>query len=308
VAMNLSLAKTIEGFSVFAKAEKPDLIVVHGDRIEAMAGAIVGALNNIRVAHIEGGEVSGTIDELIRHSVSKMSHIHFVSNGKAKVRLIQMGEIPDSIFVIGSPDVDLMLSDKLPSIEKVKSYYGVDFSNYGIAMFHPVTTEIDNMALYAETFVDSLIQFDQELVVIFPNNDLGSSFILEQYKRLEGNSSFRVFPSIRFEYFLTLLKNASFMVGNSSAGIREAPYYGIPVVNIGTRQLNRALHQDIINCGYNKDEIIEALSLAIISNFEKEDLYGQGKSDQMFLEVLQSERFWEINRQKQFIDIGQTIL
>ncbi len=306
--MDLSLAKTIEGFSAFVKAEKPDLIVVHGDRIEAMAGAIVGALNNIRVAHIEGGEVSGTIDELIRHSVSKMSHIHFVSNGKAKVRLIQMGEIPDSIFVIGSPDVDLMLSDKLPSIEKVKSYYGVDFSNYGIAMFHPVTTEIDNMALYAETFVDSLIQFDQELVVIFPNNDLGSSFILEQYKRLEGNSSFRVFPSIRFEYFLTLLKNASFMVGNSSAGIREAPYYGIPVVNIGTRQLNRALHQDIINCGYGKDEIIEALSLAIISNFEKEDLYGQGKSDQMFLEVLQSERFWEINRQKQFIDIGQTIL
>jgi len=305
--MDLSLAKTIEGFSAFVKAEKPDLIVVHGDRIEAMAGAIVGALNNIRVAHIEGGEVSGTIDELIRHSVSKMSHIHFVSNEKAKVRLIQMGEIPDSIWVIGSPDVDLMLSDKLPTIEKVKSYYELDFPDYGIAMFHPVTTEIDKMAHHAEVFVDALIQFDKKLVVIFPNNDLGSSFILEQYKRLEGNSNFRVFPSIRFEYFLTLLKNASYMVGNSSAGIREAPYYGIPVVNIGTRQLNRALHQDIINCGYTKNEIIEALSLAAISKFEKEDLYGQGKSDQMFLEVLQCERFWEINRQKQFLDIGQTI-
>jgi len=300
--MDLSLAKTIEGFSAFVKAEKPDLIVVHGDRIEAMAGAIVGALNNIRVAHIEGGEVSGTIDELIRHSVSKMSHIHFVSNEKAKVRLIQMGEIPDSILVIGSPDVDLMLSDKLPSIEKVKSYYEIDFSSYGIAMFHPVTTENDQMAHYAEVFVDALIEFDQKLVVIFPNNDLGSSFILEQYKRLVDYPNFKVFPSIRFEYFLTLLKNASFMVGNSSAGIREAPYYGIPVVNIGTRQLNRALHQDIINCGYSREEILQALSLAFISRFEKEDLFGKGKSDELFLEAIKSDKFWAINHQKQFID------
>ena len=301
--MDLSLAKTIEGFSEFVKKELPDLIVVHGDRIEAMAGAIVGALNNIRVAHIEGGEVSGTIDELIRHAVSKMSHIHFVSNDKAKERLIQMGEIPDAILVIGSPDVDLMLSDKLPSIEKVKSYYEVSFESYGIAMFHPVTTEFDRMEHYAKDFVDALLEFNKELVVIFPNNDLGSSFILEQYKRLEGNPNFRVFPSIRFEYFLTLLKNAKFMMGNSSAGLREAPYYGIPVVNIGTRQLNRALHADIINCGYGKEEILQALSLAIISRFEKEDLFGKGKSDELFLEAILSENFWNIDHQKQFIDI-----
>ncbi|WP_296703168.1 UDP-N-acetylglucosamine 2-epimerase [Algoriphagus sp.] len=302
--MDLSLAKTIEGFSAFIKSTNPDLIVVHGDRIEAMAGAIVGALNNIRVAHIEGGEVSGTIDELIRHAVSKMSHIHFVSNEKAKYRLIQMGEIPGSILVIGSPDVDLMLSDKLPSIEKVKAYYEIDFSTFGIAMFHPVTTEIRQMKLYAKEFVDALLEFDNEIVVIYPNNDLGSSYILDEYKRLVGNPNFRVFPSIRFEYFLTLLKNAKYMVGNSSAGIREAPYYGIPVVNIGTRQQNRALHQDIINCNYNKSSILDALRRAINSKFKKEDLFGKGKSDQQFLEVLQSANFWKINQQKQFIDLG----
>lgn len=303
--MDLSLAKTIEGFSSFIKLTKPDLIVVHGDRIEAMAGAIVGALNNIRVAHIEGGEVSGTIDELIRHSVSKLSHIHFVSNEKAKERLIQMGELPESILVIGSPDVDLMLSKNLPSIEKVKSYYEIDYQNYGIAMFHPVTTEYDEMRYYAKEFVDSLLEFGKEIVVIFPNNDLGSSFILEEYTRLENNPKFRIFPSIRFEYFLTLLKNAKFMVGNSSAGIREAPYYGIPVVNIGSRQQNRALHKDIINCTYEKSEILKALSLSIISKFEKEDLFGKGKSDKLFLEELQTERFWNIDRQKQFVDISQ---
>lgn len=302
--MDLSLAKTIEGFSSFIKEISPDLIVVHGDRIEAMAGAIVGALNNILVAHVEGGELSGTIDELIRHSVSKMSHIHFVSNQKAKERLIQMGELPGSIYVIGSPDVDLMLSPNLPTIEKVKEYYQIGFEKYGVAMFHPVTTEYKAMEEYAKNFVDALLESGREFVVIYPNNDLGSKFILKEYERLQDSAKFRVFPSIRFEYFLTLLKNASFMVGNSSAGIREAPYYGIPVVNIGTRQLNRALHQDILNCGYQKDEIVSLIEIASKSSFPKEDLFGNGNSDELFLESILNPLFWENSYQKQFVDIS----
>ena len=301
--MDLSLAKTIEGFSTFIKEVSPDLIVVHGDRLEAMAGAIVGAFNNILVAHVEGGELSGTIDELIRHSVSKMSHIHFVSNQKAKDRLIQMGESPRSIYVIGSPDVDLMLSPNLPDIEKVKDYYQIMFENYGVAMFHPVTTEYQAMEKYAKNFVDALLESGREYVVIYPNNDLGSKFILKEYERLQASDKFRVFPSIRFEYFLTLLKNAKFMVGNSSAGIREAPYYGIPVVNIGTRQLNRALHQDILNCGYQKEEILSLIQIAATSSFPKEDLFGEGNSDELFLESLLSPLFWENSYQKQFVDI-----
>ncbi|MBN7817556.1 UDP-N-acetylglucosamine 2-epimerase [Algoriphagus pacificus] len=302
--MDLSLAKTIQGFSELINKIKPDLIVVHGDRIEAMAGAIVGALNNITVAHIEGGEVSGTIDELIRHSVSKMSHTHFVSNQQAKNRLIQMGELPESIFVIGSPDVDLMLSENLPDIKKVKSYYDIEFEDYGIAMFHPVTTEFDSMDTYAAEFVDALLESDQKFVVIYPNNDLGSASILNAYQRLLGDSRFKIFPSIRFEYFLTLLKNAKLMVGNSSAGIREAPYYGIPVVNIGTRQQNRAMHADIINCGYSSAEIREAIEKCKGLSFEKEDLFGEGKSDILFLESLKSADFWEVDRQKRFIDLS----
>ena len=301
--MDLSLAKTIQGFSELINKIKPDLIVVHGDRIEAMAGAIVGALNNITVAHIEGGEVSGTIDELIRHSVSKMSHTHFVSNQQAKNRLIQMGELPESIFVIGSPDVDLMLSENLPDIKKVKSYYDIEFEDYGIAMFHPVTTEFDSMDTYAAEFVDALLESDQKFVVIYPNNDLGSASILNAYQRLLGDSRFKIFPSIRFEYFLTLLKNAKLMVGNSSAGIREAPYYGIPVVNIGTRQQNRAMHADILNCGYSTFEILDAIKKCKGLTFEKEDLFGEGKSDVLFLESLKSADFWEVDRQKRFIDL-----
>lgn len=301
--MDLSLAKTIEGFSAYVNQLQPDLIVVHGDRIEAMAGAVVGALNNTMVAHIEGGEVSGTIDELIRHSVSKMSHIHFVSNEKAKTRLIQMGELPEAIYVIGSPDVDVMVSNKLPGIEKVKNYYEIPFECYAVAMFHPVTTEIENMKTYAEAFVDAMIEDSQNYVVIFPNNDLGSSHILEALKKLEGHERFKVFPSIRFEYFLTLLKHADFLLGNSSAGIREAPYYGIPVVNIGTRQLNRAMHEDIINCGYHKSDLLEAICRAKNSEFSKEDLFGDGTSDLKFIDSLKNPLFWTINKQKQFVDL-----
>jgi UDP-N-acetylglucosamine 2-epimerase (hydrolysing) len=303
--MDLTLAKTIEGFSAYIKTIKPDLIVVHGDRVEALAGAIVGSLNNTLVAHIEGGEVSGTIDELIRHSVSKMSHIHYVSNEAAKNRLVQMGELNKSIEVIGSPDIDIMFSDTLPDIDTVKKYYEINFEEFSLAMFHPVTTEFDNMETYARNFVDAILNDDKNYVVVYPNNDMGSELILKAYKRLENNPRFRIFPSIRFEYFLTLLKNSTFIIGNSSAGIREAPYYGIPTINIGTRQENRAVHAHIINTSYNSESIFSALQ----STFEKVDKddfsFGVGRSNALFLKSLLDSTIWAMNNQKQFVDINK---
>jgi len=267
-----------------------------------LAGAIVGSLNNILVAHIEGGEISGTIDELIRHSVSKMSHIHYVSNDEAKKRLLQMGEVEAAIKVIGSPDIDVMFSDKLPSIEEVKSYYEIVFENYSVVMFHPVTTEFESMKNYAQNFVEALLEDDKNYVVIYPNNDLGSELILSAYKKLEGNPRFRVFPSIRFEYFLTLLKNSDLIIGNSSAGIREAPYYGIPTINIGTRQENRTLHAHINNTGYEKSIILKALKQNHPKIEKENSTFGDGNSATLFLNSLKENSFWKINHQKQFRD------
>src|SRR5687768_14224429 len=167
--MDITLSRTIEGFANYVHLIEPDLIVVHGDRIEALAGATVGALNNTLVAHIEGGEVSGTVDELIRHAVTKMSHIHFVSNKTAKKRLIQMGELAESIYVIGSPDVDVMLSANLPSLETVKKHYDIDFDEYSIILFHPVTTEVEQLPAYAKSFVDAVIESDRKYLVVYPN-------------------------------------------------------------------------------------------------------------------------------------------
>ena len=303
--MDLTLAKTLEGFSAYVKQIEPDMIVIHGDRVEALAGALVGSLNNILVAHIEGGEISGTIDELIRHSTSKMSHLHFVSNDLAKNRLLQMGELPESIYTIGSPDVDIMFSDTLPSLSEVKSYYQIPFGKYAVAMFHPVTTEASFIEKYADNFVDALLQSNKNYVVIYPNNDLGSNSILKAYKKLKNRSEFRIFPSIRFEYFLILLKNADFIIGNSSAGIREAPYYGIPSINIGTRQKNRSIHGHILNTSYETNDISKALRSELKKiNIEKTG-YGKGNSSQLFLKKLESENVWNLNHQKQFRDFNE---
>ena len=303
--MDLTLAKTIEGFSTYIKKIKPDLIVVHGDRVEALAGAIVGSLNNILVAHIEGGELSGTVDELIRHSVSKLSHIHFVSNQEAKKRLLQMGEIPSSVFIIGSPDIDIMFSKSLPSIAEVKTYYEIPFQQYAIAMFHPVTTEIELIEVQLENYIEALLLSEQQYVVIYPNNDLGSSKIIESYHKLREGSNFRVLPSLRFEYFLTLLKNSDFIIGNSSAGVREAPYYGVPALNIGTRQKNRVKTKAVFNCGYQKNEILDALKKPENSTVEKHIIsFGNGKSAEKFLNCLTSQNIWQLNHQKQFKDFN----
>ena len=301
--MDLTLAKTIEGLSRYVKSIQPDMIVVHGDRVETLAGAIVGSLNNILVAHIEGGEISGTVDELIRHSVSKLSHIHFVSNQEAAKRLKQMGEINSSIFTIGSPDIDIMYSKDLPRLEEVKKYYQIPFEKYAIVMFHPVTTEAKEMEHYADDFISALLKDTHNFVVIYPNNDLGSAYIIEGYKKLKANPRFRVFPSLRFEYFLTLLKNSQFIIGNSSAGIREAPYYGIPIINIGTRQNNRAVHASIINVDYNINSINTALKTIKNNKIQKtKSDFGQGNSAQLFLKSIENHDIWEINHQKQFRD------
>ncbi|MTE27395.1 UDP-N-acetylglucosamine 2-epimerase [Winogradskyella ouciana] len=302
LSMDRTLAKTVEGFSKYVNELKPDLIVVHGDRVEALAGSIVGSLNNILVAHIEGGEVSGTIDELLRHATSKMSHIHFVSNDLAKKRLLQMGEIPESVFTIGSPDIDVMFSDKLPTLETAKSYYDVNFEDYAIAMFHPVTTEIDSLEAQITNYVNALKKSNDNYVLIYPNNDLGSNIILIAYESIKTNPKFRIFPSLRFEYFLVLLKNSKYIIGNSSAGIREAPYYGVSTINIGTRQRNRSLNEKIINVKSEESVILDAIDKVQHQTNEAIGKFGEGNSAELFLESLDTDELWNINHQKQFVD------
>jgi len=301
--LDIILSNTILGFGNYIKEMQPDLIVVHGDRVEALAGAIVGSFNNIKVAHIEGGEVSGTIDEIIRHSVSKLSNIHFVANEIAKERLIKMGENKENIFVIGSPEVDIILSDKLPDINFVKVKYDISFENYGIFIYHPVTTELKTIKKDIEEIVEALVESNENYIIIHPNNDEGSNFILEEILKLKQLQNFKLFPSIRFENFLSFMKNMDFIIGNSSCGVREAPIFGVPTINIGTRQKNRNESDSIHDINPNKEEIIKKIKLIKGKKYTPFIKFGDGNSAEKFFEILKNENIWKISNQKFFIDI-----
>jgi UDP-N-acetylglucosamine 2-epimerase (hydrolysing) len=298
------LSKTAAGFSKYIKTIKPDLVVVHGDRIEPLTCAIVCCLNNVKIAHFEGGEISGTVDEIFRHSISKLCNIHFVTNLVAKKRLIQMGELSENIFITGSPDVDLILSKELPTLEETKSRYDINFKSYALALYHPVTTDIKNIKKNTNNFIKALKLSNEKYILVFPNNDLGSEYIIKQYKKIK-NKNIKIFPSLRFESYLTLLKNTKFIIGNSSSGIMEAPYFGIPTINIGDRQNNRAKLKSIFNCGYDS-----SLILKIINKFKNKKLYkaqfyfGSGNSNRKIMNILKSKSIWKIKNQKQFRDIN----
>ena len=304
--LDIILANTIIGFSNFVKEIKPDLIIIHGDRVEALAGTIVGSLNNILVGHIEGGELSGNIDELMRHAITKLSHLHFVANSEAQRRLTQMGESKDNIFIIGSPEIDIMKSEDLPTLSKVKERYDIKFDSFSIFVFHPLTTEFDNTFSQIHDTVSALISSEKNYVVIYPNNDKGSKIIINEFERLKNNQHFRIFPSLRFEYYLTLLKNCDFIIGNSSSGIREAEFFGTLAINIGNRQKNRSSNKNIIHIDINEKKILNAISSLPNEKIPIQNSFGDGKSQERFLEILQDTKTWAISIQKQFIDFINT--
>ncbi len=306
-SMDIILANTITGINKFIQKNHTDLIVVHGDRVESLAGAITGCLNNIKVAHIEGGEISGTVDEILRHSISKLSHLHFVTNKIAKQRLLQMGEKSKNIFSIGSPDVDLILKKNLPDISEVKRRYNIIFENYAIFIFHPVTTELKKIKYQIKSFLKLILKSKFNYIILLPNNDLGSKIILDKIFLLKKKnfSNIKILPSMRFEYYLTLLKNSNFIMGNSSSGIMEAPYYGVPTIDFGSRQKNRAKLSSVISVN-DFSKLKNLINKFKVKKYKFKPLryFGTGNSHKKFLSILNQKRIWSINNQKQFIQLN----
>lgn len=302
-SMDISLSKSIDGFNKIISNLKPDIIVAHGDRIEALAGSIVGNLNKILVCHIEGGEISGTVDDSMRHAISKMANIHFVSNKRAKIILKQLGEIDRNIYIIGSPEVDVMIGNKLPDLRIVKKKYTIEYNEYAIVCFHPdVNERKDKLNQYIHRTMEAVSNSKKNFVIIYPNNDLNFRIILDCYKKYEQNKNIKLIPSIRFEYYLTLLKNSIAIIGNSSSGVREAPVYRVKTINIGYRQSRRTNNPLIINLDLKSipnsfDQIINKKTL-----YKKKYsfLFGSGKSNTKFFRVLNTKKFWNTPTKKEF--------
>lgn len=302
--MDINLANTIHCFSDYIRHVKPYMIVVHGDRIDALAGAIVAMLNNIPLGHIEGGEITGTADEAMRHAISKMANVHFVANGESRLRLIQLGEREDSIHVIGSPDIDIMLGGDLPDIKMVRCEYGIPFDNYALLMYHPVNSEVDKLPSHVKALEKAVVKSGRNFIAIYPNNDHGCDIIISALKRLEKNPQFKVFKSLPFEVFLTVLKNCDFMIGNSSAGIREACVYGIPVIDLGTRQHRRYSPHILQNIMHANEDMHAIMScIERVDGYKRVSSYfGDGKSSIRFVEILTVPQLWHGITQKCFVD------
>ena len=300
---DMALAKTITGFSDYVRRTSPDLVILHGDRVEALAGALVAATNYIRSAHIEGGEVSGTIDEIFRHCNSKLAYCHFVSSEQAAKRVRALGEPPELIFTIGSPELDFHARSSGVSIEEVKTHYDIKYNDYGICIFHPVTSETATMGQQAESLYNALEKSQRNFVLILPNNDPGSPEIIDIINTMPTDR-FRVIPSMRFSYFSELMKNASALIGNSSAGVREAPFLGIPSLDIGSRQTNRSLAPSVVACdAMNTTAIEDFLQNHWGKNHAPHGGFGHGQAADRFVETLSNDAFWNHSLQKRFHDL-----
>jgi UDP-N-acetylglucosamine 2-epimerase (hydrolysing) len=297
---DIILAKTVIGFSDYVTEHKPDLIVIHGDRIEALAGALVAATNYIPSAHIEGGEVSGTIDEVFRHCNTKLCTHHFVSSASAARRVTALGELPSSVHVIGSPELDFHASFSGVTLDDVRARYGIGFNDYGIAVFHPVTSEQASMGAQAKMLFSALTASQRSFVVIAPNNDPGSEAIFDVLKELPSDR-FRLIPSMRFAHFSELMKNAACLVGNSSAGVREAPFLGIPSLDVGTRQTNRAQAESVTACdAFDTSTIQQFLAQEWGRRHARHTGFGEGRAADRFAAIISQPEFWTHGLQKAF--------
>lgn len=306
--MDVNLARLIEDLSEYTREIFPDLVIVHGDRIDAMAGAIVAMLNGIRLGHVEGGEVTGTVDEAIRHAISKMANIHFVANNESFLRLQQMGEDERNIFIIGSPDIDVMRSKDLPDLAEIKQKYHIPFAEYAVLIHHPVTSELDRLAEDIQNVMEALERSGDDFIAIYPNNDSGTEQILSCYARYQNSTHFRFFPSLPFEAFLTFLKNAKYIVGNSSCGVREACVYGVPAIDVGTRQQNRYVPELLPNIQHVEADTQQVLrAIADAGTYHVATSYfGDGHSAEQFGRLLKEERIWNTKVQKCFLDAEET--
>ena len=271
----------------------PDIFLITVDRIETLASAQSAAYMNIPIAHIQGGEVTGTIDESIRHAVTKLSHIHFPATPDAAERIIKMGEDPNYVFTVGCPYIDIIRTLKYRDKEELAVYYRFN-PDRPLILFtqHPVTTEYGHGVKQIKNTIEALENFpDTEVIAIYSNTDAGGREIKDI---MEKNLQFHVFPNITDRDYLSLMKHANLMIGNSSAGIREAPSFKLPVVNIGTRQNGRLRVGNVIDVSGNVDEIIWAIKKALYDEDfrncvkKADNPYGDGFSAKRIVDILES--------------------
>ena len=280
---------------------KPDVVLTVGDRFETMATTLAAAYMNIPVAHTMGGEVTGTIDESIRHAVTKFAHIHFPACEGACERIIRLGELPEHVHMVGCPRIDLVadiLDAPEISLESALFDKGVgeklNFDQpFVLLSQHPVTTEYGAGEAQITMTLEAIRELDLPAIVLWPNADAGSDDIargIRKWRERKLDRHMHFFKNLPIETYVRLMRKTACLVGNSSSGIREGAFIGTPVVNIGTRQTARDRGSNVLDVPYVKDEIKAAIARQVSHGpYAMEPIYGDGRAGQRIADILSTE-------------------
>jgi UDP-hydrolysing UDP-N-acetyl-D-glucosamine 2-epimerase len=291
-SMGLALINAAEAI----ERQKPDLIVLLGDRFESMAIAQAAMIACLPVAHIHGGETTeGLIDEAVRHSITKMSHLHFAATEQYRKRIIQLGEQPERVFNFGAPGIDSIVKLKLIELDELPSAINFELNKpYIMVTYHPVTLESDGASSSLINLLNVLDEYpDHQLIITYPNADTNGRKlikILDEYKTL-NHSRVLLVQSLGQLRYLSLMKYCEVVIGNSSSGLIETPSFKVPTVNIGNRQKGRIGGDTVLNCDESVDLIRNALEKALSQKFKlfcqsTVNPYGQGDSSTRIVEQL----------------------
>lgn len=301
------------GFADALQRLKPDFAVILGDRFEAFAAATSAYLMKIPIIHLHGGETTeGATDEALRHAITKMSYLHFTSTEEYRNRVIQLGENPERVYNVGAIGLDNVLKMNLLSRKELSESLNIDLSKpYFLITFHPVTLENLSSETQLNSFLKALDNFPEyQLIFTLPNADADGRIIIEKIKEYVSQNPNRAFAftSLGQLRYLSAIKYATAVVGNSSSGIIEAPTFKIPTVNIGNRQRGRASAETVIHCEIDEISIEKAINLAISDEFQQfcktvSNIYGDGKTTERIIEIL--ENIQEINLQKSFYSLNR---
>lgn len=287
-------ASGVKNFAEYFTKNSPDIVIVLGDRSESFAAAVVAMYLNIPVAHISGGDVSaGTVDESIRHAITKIAHIHLVHTQENADRVEKMGEDKKRIFVTGALTLDTILNKDLQTKEEIFKKYNLnsDITTF-LVVQHPITTLKDRGYSQMKELFLALDELKQQTIVLYPNCDAGGKKLINLIEKYENKDYINAFKSLPHEEYLSLMKAANLMIGNSSSGIIEAPSFKIPVINIGNRQKGRSRTENIIDVDPEKDKILKAIDFALNDKgFLKKieickNKFGDGNASQKIVKIL----------------------
>ncbi len=306
--ISLTMANAIKGFAVCFRDDRPDIVVILGDRTE-MLGVAVAAMNErIPIAHIHGGEVTeGAVDDCVRHALSKMSYLHFTSTEVYRKRVIQLGENPARVYNVGALGAENILKQKLMLEEEIRDNLEIPLNTqYAVVTFHPVTLEDNTIERQIEMLCKVMEEKNDIFYIVTASNaDMGgdvANAILKRYCENHKNTKF--FHSLGMKRYLSAVRYATFVLGNSSSGILEAPVLGTLTVNIGDRQKGRLMTDTIINCRTDASEILNAIKRAEIMLHQPTNFYGDGTTSEKIVEIMKKHlNQKEINLKKGFYDI-----